>query len=163
MVSLPTRFALLDTKADDSWLPFSGVASTGDIDIAQDILAPGCFGAVDPDSVAMLRFHGPSLPVGRWEEFRLTEGALLASGAAFKGTSKGQEAAALLINKVINALSVGFRALKHSWDRDHRVRTITTAELIEVSLVSTPANRAARITHVEKSLRHYRRPGRLRP
>jgi len=49
----------------------------------------------------------------------------------------------------LNGLSIGFVSKQWAYDRDTDVRTLTEVELWEVSLVTFPANEAARITGIK--------------
>ncbi len=77
-----------------------------------------------------------------------------ANGLKLKGklcldTSKGKEALALLKMGAINGLSIGFRSKNWNYDNDTNIRTITEIDLWEISLVTFPANKKARVTNVK--------------
>lgn len=75
-----------------------------------------------------------SFPVGKATEI-LIEGSRLLFKMVFATTEKGQEAMQLVKEGVLSAFSVGF--IPKTWsDAD----TIAEAELLEISLVSVPAN-----------------------
>ena len=55
--------------------------------------------------------------------------------------------------KAISGLSIGFMTREDSYDRITRIRTLKKVDLWEVSLVTFPANDAARIQGVKISNR----------
>ena len=64
-------------------------------------------------------------------------------------TQRGAEAYELLQMKAISGLSIGFMTRQDSFDQKTGIRTITKADLWEVSLVTFPCNDAARINSVK--------------
>jgi hypothetical protein len=64
-------------------------------------------------------------------------------------TQLGGDAYKLLKMGAVSGLSIGFRTLKSKLDEESGIRTLTEVELWEVSLVTFPANDAARITGVK--------------
>ena len=66
-------------------------------------------------------------------------------------TSKGKEALALLKMGAINGLSVGFISKEWSYNNETNIRTLTEIDLWEVSLVTFPANKKARVTNVKSA------------
>ncbi len=51
----------------------------------------------------------------------------------------------------INGLSIGFMSKQWAYDEETEVRTLTEIELWEVSLVTFPANKKARVTQVKSA------------
>lgn len=64
-------------------------------------------------------------------------------------TTRGREAHALLKMRAINGLSIGFYSKEWKYDTENDVRTLTEVDLWETSLVTFPANSAARVTAVK--------------
>ena len=60
-------------------------------------------------------------------------------------TSRGAEAYELLKMKAISGLSIGFVTREDNYDRVSGIRTLKKVDLWEVSLVTFPANDAARV------------------
>lgn len=75
-----------------------------------------------------------SFPIGKATELAVQGGKLLFK-MVFAGTEKGKEAMQLVKEGVLNAFSVGF--MPKEWKDEE---TISKAELLEISLVSVPAN-----------------------
>jgi HK97 family phage prohead protease len=132
-----------------------GIASGyGNIDAGRDIVAYGAFTdsiaehAAKGTAPAMLLYHDPSRPAGRWESFTETPKGLIATGQLALNASDGKEAYSLLKAKALTGLSVGY-AVKDADFGTNRVRTIKKADLWEVSMVTFPMNDRARVTSVK--------------
>lgn len=129
-------------------------AGYGNVDSHGDTFAPGAFSASIKATqsggrrVAMLLHHDPRRPCGRWENFTETPKGLSAAGSLALDVGDGQEAYALLKAEALTGLSVGFRTIASDSNQDGG-RTIRAAELIEVSLVSTPSNPSTFISSVK--------------
>ncbi len=132
-----------------------GVASAyGNVDLQGDIVAAGAFakslaeGQAAGRRPAMLLHHDMARPVGRWDSFAEDPKGLLVKGQLALGTPDADTAYALLKAKALAGLSVGFTGAVRALRRDG-VRTIKSANLIEISLVSVPANPDARVRRVK--------------
>ncbi len=125
----------------------------GNKDMVGDIVAPGAFkdSIRDPAKVKLLWQHDSAQPIGTWRELRETPEGLEAKGHLLLGVQKGDEAHQLLKAGALDGLSIGFRIPKggSAFDKDSGIRTITKADLWEVSLVTFPANPKARVSRVK--------------
>lgn len=119
------------------------------IDRDGDVIAPGAFAASIKDRIpALLWQHNPKEPIGRFDEVREDPRGLFVRGRlSLKG--RGEEAYSLLKMGAMNGLSIGFVAKEASRDTASGVRTIHKADLMEVSLVTFPANEAARVETIK--------------
>jgi len=124
-------------------------------DAYDDVIAPGAYAEslkghkAAGTMPAMLWQHDASVPIGVWLEMVEDAKGLRIKGRLALETAKGAEAYALLKMGALNGLSIGFVSKQWAYDRDTDVRTLTEVELWEVSLVTFPANEAARITGVK--------------
>lgn len=100
---------------------------------------------------AMLWQHDASQPIGVWLEMVEDSKGLRIKGQLALDTTLGKEAYALVKLGAINGLSIGFIAKQWAYDRDTDVRTLTELDLWEVSLVTFPANRQARVTGIKSA------------
>jgi len=144
---------------------FEGYASVfGVIDNAGDRIEKGAFarsletagqnGQLPP----LLWQHDPRQPIGAWREMREDAHGLYVKGELFiSDITRAREAYRLLQEKVVTGLSIGYRALKSHRDADG-IRVLTEIELIEVSMVTFPANDFARISRVKSQLAEGRVP-----
>lgn len=96
------------------------------------------------EKVKMLWQHDPLQPIGTWDEIREDSHGLWVKGRILTAVDKGREAAALLAAGAIDGLSIGYRTVKS--ERDGKgLRLLTELELWEVSLVTFPMLREARV------------------
>lgn len=124
---------------------FSGYAIVWDVlDGHKTMFAPGSLRIDSP--IPLLWSHNPEKPVGAVLEARADAKGLFIRGKISVGTNDGKEAYALVKDRAITGLSIGFRRLS-----DVAVsggRRITSASLREISLVTFPSNESARILEV---------------
>lgn len=146
-------FDIRNLGADDG--TFEGYGSVfGVIDSYADIVAPGAFKRTLKEAKAKKRMpallwqHDPSQPIGVYEEMREDDTGLYVKGRLID-TALGADAYKLLKAGALSGLSIGFRTLKSKIDEENGIRTLTELELWEVSLVTFPANDAARIASVK--------------
>lgn len=135
------------------------------IDSYGDAIAPGAFKRTLSEArkksvyPSMLLQHGnwlggdDNMPVGVWTSFKEDEKGLLVEGKLAE-TQRGKDAYALLKMEprpAISGLSIGFFAKKFTLGTKPTEprRTLEDIELLEVSLVTFPANDKARITGVK--------------
>lgn len=129
---------------------FTGVASTSDIDLHGDIIEPNAFGKI-AKNLPMLRNHDMDQHIGGWREFEQDGKLLKVEGAVTLLTERGRETHALMKQGFLTGISVGFRpkAGGVQYDDQTGVRRIKKATLLEASVVSIPANQAARVRSVK--------------
>ncbi len=160
---------------DDDSGTITGYGSVFGIeDYYNDIVLPGAFAASISEIQAsgrplpMLWQHNDHEPIGSWDELTEDEHGLLMKGTILKNdVARAKEAYALAKAKVLTGLSIGYIPRDHSTDQKTGVRMLKQVELWETSLVTFPANDAARTTDV-KSIknvtdleRHLRQAGGL--
>lgn len=135
-----------------------GYGSVFDVrDSYGDIIRPGAFAATIAahraagTMPAMLWQHDPSEPIGIWSSVTEDRTGLQVQGQLALSTARGQEAHALLKMGALNGLSIGFMVAENGWSYDVATdtRTLTEIDLWEVSLVTFPANAAARVTGIK--------------
>ena len=98
---------------------------------------------------AMLWQHDATEPIGIWTEIVEDAKGLRMKGMLELDTARGKEAYALLKMGALNGLSIGFMSKKWSYEGDLRI--LAEVDLWEVSMVTFPANEAARITSVKSA------------
>ena len=131
---------------------FEGLASTfGDTDLDGDRIEPGAFAAAaaDPAKVRMLWQHDARSPIGIWEKVEETDQGLLVRGRLILDVQQAREAHALLKAGAVDALSIGFMVPPGGAVFDGERRVIKSIELIEISIVTFPANPKARINRIK--------------
>jgi HK97 family phage prohead protease len=124
-------------------------------DSYDDVISPGAFRAslaahkAAGTMPALLWQHDAEHPIGVWLEMTEDEKGLRVKGRLAMETQRGREAYSLLKMGAITGLSIGFVSKQWSYDRETEIRTLTEVDLWEVSLVTFPANTAARVTGVK--------------
>ena len=135
---------------------FSGYASVfKKIDSQNEVVLKGAFQRTLKKwnqinrTPALLWMHDPSQPIGVWQLVKEDSNGLFVEGRLAVKTQKGAEAYELLRLKALTGLSIGYRVVKSHIDTKHKVRVLTDLDLFEISLVTFPANDAARIQDVK--------------
>jgi HK97 family phage prohead protease len=163
---MEVKFVAGETEA----MTFSGYGAVfGNIDSYGDMIQKGAFAATLREAKktgqwpAMLMQHGgwgmgadDMTPVGIWSSLEEDDIGLKVDGK-FADTARGREAYALLKmspRPAITGLSIGYIAKEWGVGTkpDEPRRTLKKIELLEVSLVTFPANPKARIQSVKSGL-----------
>jgi len=139
---------------------FEGYGSVfGVTDSYGEIVAPGAFkqSLIDIASkgrpVPVLWQHQSSAPLGVYEALSEDEHGLKVSGRLLiDDVPKAKEAHALLKAGAVSGLSIGYWVRKSSYDEKTGIRTLNELDLVEVSLVTFPANDDARVEAVKFKL-----------
>lgn len=130
---------------------FTGYGSVfGVKDSYDEIVVPGAFvDSLSTRKPALLWQHRSSEPVGVWGEVKEDNIGLHMIGKLAVKTQRGQEAYELLKMGAISGLSIGFVSREDSYDKVSGIRTLKKVDLWETSLVTFPANDAARVQSVK--------------
>lgn len=137
---------------------FSGYGAVfGNVDFYDDIIVPGAFAATIAEHKAagsfpaMLWNHdAAAMPIGVWNSIDEDDHGLKVSGH-FLDTVAGRDAYTIAKAGAVTGLSIGYIVTAFEVEkRDGKtVRIITAAKLMEVSLVTFPANDLARVSDVK--------------
>ncbi|RSU72269.1 HK97 family phage prohead protease [Sphingomonas sp. S-NIH.Pt3_0716] len=147
-----------DTTEARSFEGYGAVFSN--IDSYDDIIAPGAFAASIAEHKAagtmpvMLWNHDAmAMPIGLWTSFDEDDYGLKMSGV-FLDTVAGRDAHTIAKAGAVTGLSIGYFVTASEIEkRDGKtVRVITEVKLIEVSLVTFPANDLARVNDVKSHM-----------
>jgi HK97 family phage prohead protease len=135
---------------------FSGYGSVfGVKDSYDEIVAPGAFAeslAAQKEAgrlPALLWQHRSGEPLGVYTDMVEDSIGLKVEGQLALTTTRGAEAYELLKMKAISGLSIGFMTREDNYDRVTGIRTLKKVDLWEVSLVTFPANDAARVQGIK--------------
>ncbi len=167
MEHMVQRLEVAELKfADDgaNEMTFEGYGAVfGNTDSHGDVIVPGAFRKTLREArgkagrmPAMLLQHGfanDDLPIGIWTEMSEDDVGLKVAGK-LADTQRGREAYQLLKMKprpAIDGLSIGYRARKFTMGTkpDEPRRKLEDIDLLEVSLVTFPANTMARVSGVK--------------
>jgi HK97 family phage prohead protease len=146
--------------ADDG--TFDGYGSVyGVVDTYQEVVAQGAFAdslaelAAKDRTVPVLWQHRQDQPIGVYTELREDETGLFVKGQLLIGeVAQAKEAHALMKAGAVTGLSIGYWVRESSFDEKTGIRTLTKLDLVEVSLVTFPANDDARVEAVKFKLAH---------
>jgi hypothetical protein len=94
-------------------------------------------------------YHDATRPVGRYNRLLEDDHGLYVEGALTMGTGSGSEAYELMKSGALGGLSIGFIPTKTRYDQAEKANHIIEADLLEISLVTLPANPAAVVTSVK--------------
>ena len=141
---------------DGGPMSFEGYGSVFNVvDSYADVVAPGAFRRTLQEAKksvmpSMLWQHDPDDPLGVWDSMTEDDTGLMVRGR-ISDTQCGRDAYTLLKDGALNGLSIGFSLYPNGWKIDEKtgIRTLTAIKLWEVSLVTFPANEAARVTTVK--------------
>lgn len=146
----------LQVKALGADGTFAGYASVfNQVDLQNEVVAPDAFGrslaqwGKQNRMPAMLWMHDPTQPIGIWLSVKEDSSGLRVEGRLALRTQKGAEAYELLRMGALTGLSIGYRVVASRVDAKRKVRVLTDVDLFEVSLVTFPANEAARVSEVK--------------
>ncbi len=160
--SLKIRDFDLKVKAVGDDGTFSGYGSVfGVVDSYNEIVEAGAFA----ESLAEIKAKGRPIPVlwqhrsgepiGVYEGLSEDGTGLKVEGRlAVKKVARADEAHALMGMGAVSGLSIGYYVREDSYDEKTRVRKLKKLDLVEVSLVTFPANDEARVDQVKAKLAH---------
>jgi uncharacterized protein len=135
---------------------FSGYGSVFNVkDSYGDIVAPGAF--VESLATqkaagrlpAMLWQHRSAEPLGVYTSMEEDSLGLKVEGQLALSTVRGAEAHSLMKMGALSGLSIGYVTRDDSYDKATGINTLKKLDLWEVSLVTFPANDAARVQGVK--------------
>lgn len=153
-----------DVKAVGEDGLFSGYGSVfGVVDSYNEVVAPGAF----LDSIAeaktkgrtfpVLWQHSTGEPIGSWdiESLKEDERGLAGSGSLWLAEAPYARIAYRgMQTRSITGLSIGYYVRESSFDEKTRIRTLTKLDLVEISIVTVPANDEARTDTIKSKLAH---------
>jgi HK97 family phage prohead protease len=150
------KFADFECKQQgDDKAQFSGVLSTAEKDLHDDIIEAGAFGA-SLSNIPLLRDHNASKLIGKMTRFDQDGDKLRVDGTITlaEEVPVARETYALMKGGFLTGMSVGFRIKKGgaTFDESTGVRRIKKAHLLEGSIVAIPANMGARVRGVKHAL-----------
>ena len=118
---------------------------TGNTSAGPVVFERGSIEIPEPKTVRLLSQHDVKAPLGRAQSFTETDDAIFAS-IKISNSSRGTDALILASEGLQAGLSVGVEVLKSSSKKG--VIHVTSAKLMEVSLVTEPAFKSAQVTDI---------------
>lgn len=152
----------LSLKAVSSDGLISGHGSVfGVVDSYSEIVAAGAFAESLADlsakgrKVPVLWQHRTDEPIGVWKDLKEDSRGLYGDAQLLiKAVNRAREAHALAEAGAVTGLSIGYYVRESSFDEKTGIRTLTKLDLMEISLVTFPANDEARIDAIKLKLAH---------
>ena len=142
------EFVIKSTMANTTSI--IGYASVFEIaDSQNDIISKGAFKNSKSHEVRLLWQHDITKPIGVIKCLEEDEYGLKVEAEINNKTLLGAEAVALIRQKAVGGLSIGFTIKSSDYDR-HGARVITDVELMEISVVTFPANVMANISAIKQ-------------
>ena len=137
-------------KLDAETGRFSGYASTfGNIDAYGDTIMKGAYEkTLAEDGLPKMFFNhdGWELPIGKWLDAGEDDIGLHVDGELTLDMSKGRDVHAAMKHGTLDGLSIGYHVAKDGQEmRSDGIRVLKEIKLVEVSVVTNPADKHARI------------------
>ncbi|MBN8511561.1 MAG: HK97 family phage prohead protease [Rickettsiales bacterium] len=127
----------------------AGYASVFDVaDSQNDIVAKGAFKNTSHRDVRLLWQHDITKPIGVITSLEEDEYGLKMEAEINNSTSLGAEVSSLIKQKAVSGLSVGFSIKSSNYNKLGN-RIIEEVELMEISVVTFPANSMAEINNIK--------------
>ncbi|MBF8246868.1 MAG: HK97 family phage prohead protease [Rickettsia sp.] len=127
----------------------SGYASKFNIlDKQKEIVRENAFIFNEVSQIKLLWQHDYSKPIGFIENLSQDHIGLFINARIILDTQIGKETIALVSKNVVNGLSVGFEIIDQKFDNLGQ-KNILKANLLEISIVTFPANAEAIITSID--------------
>lgn len=144
----------VELKFDEAGRVFSGYASVfGGVDSYGDTILPGAYKKTlrKRDRPIQLRWNHYGPVIGKWTSLKEDDTGLFVEGELTAGHSVAEDAYALLKHGAVSGLSIGYRPVQIRELGDDK-RELKEIELLEVSIVETPADLAAQIGNVKSAI-----------
>lgn len=152
-----------DVKDDGSFTGYGSVF--GVKDTYNEVVAPGAFAeslaelAGKARKVPVLWQHRTAEPIGVYDELAEDDHGLKVGGKlGIEFDDLARRAHGHMKMGSVTGLSIGYWVRESSYDEKTGVRTLTKLDLVEVSLVTFPANDDARVEAVKFKLAHGQLP-----
>lgn len=142
--------AQLQYKSSNPDGEFIGYASIFNVkDHMNDIVLPGAFykSLQQNQDIKLLWQHEQKEPIGIIQELVEDERGLRIKGKFLLEVARAREAYVLVKNRAIKGLSIGYHIDDFYYEGSTRL--IKAVSLLEVSIVTIPANPQAEVTHIK--------------
>jgi uncharacterized protein len=139
---------------------FKGYASVfGVLDSYRETVAPGAFVEslarikASDTTLPALWHHNAANPIGGYDTLAEDDKGLYVEGFLLKDDiPQARVAYVTMQRKIVTGLSIGYYVEEELWNEKERILTLTKVDLVEVSIVTFPANSEARVDAVKAKL-----------
>lgn len=132
---------------------FTGYASVfGKVDLQDDVVEEGAFARTIKHHDGMFPLlwqHNPDAPIGIVTVKEDSKGLKVDPGKILLDVTQGSDAYKLAKAKIVKGMSIGYKTVKELWDRANGTRRLKEVALLEISLVTFPANEGATIRNIK--------------
>lgn len=141
-------------KSSTSGYEFEGYASVfGVTDSDGDVIQKGAFNIEGINPKMFFNHLHHDLPVGKWLSMSQDDYGLFVKGELTPGNSFAEDIKASMAHKTIDGMSVGFMMNSDDYEQTKSGKIINNIpSLFEISVVTFPANSAARIENVKSAI-----------
>jgi HK97 family phage prohead protease len=150
---MPRFYVPLEIKSLEETGRFAGYASVfGVVDSQRDVVLRGAFKHTlsgRAKEIKLLWQHQWEEPIGMVVKLFEDDKGLYVEGLLLMAVARAREAYALLKAGVVNGLSIGYTPGRWLRDAGSGIRKLQSIDLWEISLVTMPANPAAKVTVVK--------------
>ena len=142
------EFFIKSSKSDNTVI--IGYASVFEVtDNQNDIILKGAFKNSESHNVKLLWQHDVTKPIGVIKYLAEDDYGLKIEAEINNKTLLGAEASALIKQKAVSGLSIGFTIRSSDYNLQG-LRVIDEVELMEISIVTFPANNMAGISQIKQ-------------
>ena len=142
------EFFIKSSKSDNTVI--IGYASVFEVtDNQNDIISKGAFKNSESHNVKLLWQHDVTKPIGVIKYLAEDDYGLKIEAEINNKTLLGAEASALIKQKAVSGLSIGFTIRSSDYNLQG-LRVIDEVELMEISIVTFPANSMAGISQIKQ-------------
>jgi len=144
-----------ELKFDDAGRKFSGYASVfNGVDSYGDTIMPGAYKGTlaTRERPIQLRWNHFGPVIGKWTSISEDEKGLYVEGELTPGHSVAEDAYSLLKHGAVTGMSIGYRIPEGGFEKDGNKRLLKQIDLVEISIVESPADVAAQIGDVKSSI-----------
>lgn len=134
---------------------FEGYASVfGGVDTYGDTIMPGAYKDTikNRERPIQLRWNHWGPVIGKWLDIREDDKGLWVKGELTPGHSVAEDAYALLKHGAVNGMSIGYRVKEAVDYPEEGRRELKQIDLVEISIVESPADNAARVAGVKSAI-----------
>lgn len=133
---------------------FEGYASSfGNVDEYNDTIVAGAYKDTLARKKPMMFYgHNPGRVIGKWLHLSEDAKGLHVVGELTPGNSDAQDVYASMKHGALSGMSIGFRVPKGGSEEKDGRRFLKKIDLIEISVVSLPADHSAQINSVKSSI-----------
>jgi HK97 family phage prohead protease len=146
------KFRVKDVDESGTFEGFAAVY--GNVDLGNDVIAPGAFTRTIKNSegrVPILWQHDKREPIGAGRLSDSREGLIL-RGKLVLESDVARKAHGLMKAEVLNGLSIGYDLIKSEYDKKNDARLLKEIKVWEVSLVTFPMNPRALVSSVKSQV-----------